>query len=394
MDGKNLYDDYRYLDIDLKDLIDIVRQILRKGFVECIDLSRENVSTSKLLTALQIIGCRGLCVCEDDHKRKCSLEELGFYEDISPSPLRVFENTEELLYRNWPTPLVKLRSLSKEDFVVWAKLEYYNPYSMSIKDRISWYMIKNLLLRRREFLKKIFYEATSTNTGMALTSLANILGFKTRLFIPSTIQKASDIILKVLGADVIRRPERLTIEMIDKVEEMSRSEGGIHLNQFDNDYNFIVHLRYTAKELDLQIRYRGIKIRGLIAGIGTSGHFSALSLYMKSRYGDHVKTFAVQPSKDSVIPGIRRIESGMKWIHMIPYDMIIDVSTEEAVKEAVNIARREGLFIGLSSGAVVAGFKKLYEENIIEPGEYILIFPDHGFKYIEQFNKYLESRES
>ena len=378
----------------LEDLLRVIREILGRGGAKCIPRRSELSDEDRILVkALSILGCRYVYLCKRSGEEFYSLEEMGFYEDISPEPLRVFNNTEELIYRNWPTPLVKLRSLSREGVSLWAKLEYYNPYSMSIKDRIAWYMIKNLVeefsLEDRE---KVLYEATSTNTGMGLAAVGALHGFSAKLYIPSTIQRASDTILAVMGAEVHRVPKRLTVEFVDDVDRIAREARGVHLNQFVNDYNFFAHLRYTAKELDLQIRHGGLRLRGVIASLGTSGHFSALSLYYKSRYGEHIKMYAVQPAPEEVIPGTRRIETGMKWIHLVSYDRVIDVRLEEAIREAIQVARSEGLFIGLSSGAVVAGFKKLLEEGALEKGDYVAVFPDHGFKYIEQYSKYLEKR--
>ena len=78
----------------------------------------------------------------------------------------------------------------------------------------------------------------------------------------------------------------------------------------------------------------------------------------------------------------------MKWIHVVEVDNIIDVERDKAIKEAINIARHEGIPVGLSSGAVIAGFRKLVNEGVIEEGDYVLVYPDHGFKYFEQFEKY------
>lgn len=112
---------------------------------------------------------------------------------------------------------------------------------------------------------------------------------------------------------------------------------------------------------------------------------SAISLYFKSKYRDNVKIIGVQPAPEETIPGIRRIESGMEWYHWVKFDEIIDVKKEEAVEKSIEIARKEGLLIGLSSGAVVQAFTKIAEEK----GVYVLVFPDTGYKYAEQFEEYL-----
>jgi len=314
-----------------------------------------------------------------------SLSELSVWRKVEDGRLRVYNDTLELLYKDWPTPLVRLRSFSSENRSVWAKLEGANPYSNSVKDRVGWSMIMAALEDER--LGDILYEATSTNTGIAITAIANLLGRKTKLFIPKTIQKASDVFLKVLGADVVRVPVGLTVEAIEDVDAKSKTEGATHLNQFENDANLKVHLKYTAKEIDEQLRSVGLKPDYIIGGLGTSGHMSAISIYFKSRYGSSVKVIGVQPAPNEVIPGIRRIETGMKWVHWTDFDQVIDVKRREAIEGALTVARREGLLIGLSAGAVFHAFTKVAEDE----GVYVLVFPDTGYKYAEQFEEYFRS---
>ncbi|MCS7369500.1 MAG: pyridoxal-phosphate dependent enzyme [archaeon GBS-70-058] len=325
-------------------------------------------------------------VDEDIPSIEVGLSELDGWRKYYGGKLRVYNDTLELLYKDWPTPLVKLRSLSYGGRNVWAKLEGVNPYSNSVKDRIGWSMIMAAIEERE--IGDVLYEATSTNTGIAITAIANMLGKKTKLFIPQTIQRVSDIFLKVLGADVVRMPISLTVEAIGDVDSKAKIEGATHLNQFENDSNFKVHLKYTARELDEQLMSIGLKPNYIIGGLGTSGHMSAISIYFKSKYGETVEIVGVQPAPNEIIPGIRRIETGMKWIHWAEFDRIVDVSLKEAVEGAITIARREGLLIGLSSGAVVSAFNKIAKDE----GIYILIFPDTGYKYAEQFEKYLSNQ--
>jgi len=357
-------------------------RILSNGYVEWPPRGNREVVEE----ALRMLGCR-----IPDRAGAFPLEELGFFSGISPSPLRVFESTEELLYRNWPTPLVKLRSLSGEGVSAWAKLEFYNPFSMSVKDRIGWSMVTEYLARNPG-ANVVLYEATSTNTGMALAAMAAVKNLKVKLYLPATIQKASDILLTVMGAEVYRKPKALTVEFIEEVDEEARKAGGAHLNQFENDANFRVHLQYTAKELDLQARSVPLDLKGIVGGLGTSGHMSAIALYFKSRYSGRVRIYGVQPAPGTAIPGIRRIETGMKWVHYVDFDTVVDVSPDEAVEHAIRVARSEGLLIGLSSGAVTAAFEKLRREKLLEKGDYVLVYPDHGFKYVEQFAEYLSRK--
>jgi cysteine synthase/O-phosphoserine sulfhydrylase/cystathionine beta-synthase len=315
------------------------------------------------------------------------LRNLLTSKDRSRNHLKVYGSTLEFLSEGWPTPLVKLNSLSSDKLSVWAKLEGFNPFSNSVKDRIGFSMIMEA--REKGSLKEILYEATSTNTGIALTSIANILGVKAKLYIPQTIQKASDIYLKVLGAVVVRLPVGLTVEAINQVDNEAKRDEAAHLNQFENDANFKVHLKHTAREIDEQLASLGLKPSCLIGGLGTSGHMSAISFYFKTKYKNNIKIVGVQPVSNEVIPGIRRIETGMKWYHWAHFDKIIDVTQREAIEGAIQIARREGLLVGLSAGAVFSAFNKIKEEQ----GVCVLIFPDTGYKYAEQFENYFANAE-
>jgi cysteine synthase/O-phosphoserine sulfhydrylase/cystathionine beta-synthase len=117
---------------------------------------------------------------------------------------------------------------------------------------------------------------------------------------------------------------------------------------------------------------------------------SAISVYFKTKYKGSVKIVGVQPAPNEVVPGIRRIETGMKWYHKASFDEVLDVKQAEAIEGAMKIAKKEGLLIGLSAGAVVHAFQKIAEEK----GVYVLVFPDSGYKYAEQFEKYLSSEQS
>lgn len=319
-------------------------------------------------------------------KVRISLDELGVWESHTKRDMRVYYSTLELLYMGWPTPLVRLNSLSSESREVWAKLEGFNPFSNSVKDRIGWSMIVSAI--ERGYVGNAFYEATSTNTGIALTAIANVLNKKVRLYIPQSIQKVSDIFLKVMGAEVIRMPVNLTVESIEEVDKAAKLEGAVHLNQFENDANLKVHIKYTAREIDEQLVSIGLKPTHIIGGLGTSGHMSAISFYFKSRYGNEVKVYGVQPMPNEIIPGIRRIETGMKWCHWFQFDKIIDVTRDEAIESVIEIARKEGILVGLSSGAVVAAFKKIAKDS----GVYVLVFPDMGYKYAEQLEEYMHKK--
>jgi len=192
-------------------------------------------------------------------------------------------------------------------------------------------------------LKEILYEATSTNTGTALTSIANILGVKTKLYMPMTIQKVSDTYLKVLGAEVVTLPVGLTVEAVGQVDSGAKANKATHLNQFENDANLKVHLKHTAKELDDQVRSLGVKPSCIICGLRTSGHMSAISFYIKNKYKGEVEIVGVQPAPSEVVPGIRGMETGMKWYHWMHFDKVVDVKQTEAIEGSIHMALKEAL---------------------------------------------------
>ncbi|MEM0015268.1 MAG: pyridoxal-phosphate dependent enzyme [Zestosphaera sp.] len=386
-------DSMKCSEVDFKKFLEMSGDILRTGGVKgaiMVDSLNNVVEGNALCDVLRRLGCTYVPVVkagsEDvEGSLFTPLESLGFYDELSPPPARVFMSTEELLYRNWPTPLVLLKSMSNNSLRVWAKLEWYNPFSCSIKDRIAWYMLRETL-RRSSGLKKL-YEATSTNTGLALAGLSNNYGLKTRLYVPSTAQQCVDYIFRLLGAEVIRGRASITVEMIEDVREDALRNGALNLNQFENDLNFEAHLRYTAKEIELQAREAGLRLTAVVSGLGTSGHLSGISHYMKNRYGDRVRIIGAQPTPGSIIPGIRRIETGMKWVHLVRVDKIYDVTLEDALEGVINVARGDGIMIGLSGGAVVSATRRAINDGLIADGDVVVIIPDHGLKYVEIIEK-------
>jgi Cysteine synthase len=340
------------------------------------------VGNFNVYNALWALGPRLIPVTMDQSElgERVSLSELDFYYEVSSHNPRIYDNIVELVGRDMPTPMVKLKSLSNKNVSVWAKLEWYHPFSLSIKDRVAWYMLKTAL-ERKMLKSRLIYEATSTNTGLGLVGLANFYELKTRIYLPSTAQKCVDYVFKAMGADVVRTQADITTKLLKQVLMDAERDNATVLNQFENDLNFIVHLKYTAKEIDYQLSAKGVKPSAIVGGIGTSGHLSAIAFYFKNKYGD-VKAYGVQPEKGSTIPGIRRIETGMKWIHMVKIDEIIDVSLEEAFQAILHVARSDGILVGLSSGAVIYATKHLIDNHEIE-GDVVVIIPDHGIKYIE-----------
>lgn len=301
--------------------------------------------------------------------------------------MNVFKNTLELFEKFKPTPLVKLQSLSGEDREVFAKLEFFNPFSRSIKDRAVFNMLMKAKQRGEINGRNKLFEVTSGNVGIAIAALSNIMGAKFRAYLPKPTPKTTEVLLKILGAEVVRTDfETIDPEVIAFVKREAEKEDAINLNQFENDDNFEAHYRYTAKEIDEQLKSIGKKPDVIMAGSGTSGHIGGLSKHFKEKYKD-VKVIGVVPAKGEKIPGIKRPETRPKWFFQAEIDDVVEVTQREAVEGVFEIARNEGILIGLSSGAVVRAFERI--KNKYE-GTYVLIFPDDGFKYVEVFETYLQ----
>lgn len=371
--------DYRLVDetllpwpsLPLESYLPIAAAILSRGGV---DESADPFSGrgTRILAALKLIGVARIPV-GGKPQRVISLEELGLYDEYEKaSRSHVYETPVDMLKGSWPTPLVKSNALSRTN-PVYLKLEYMNPFSLSVKDRAAWYMLERAL--EEGLPSNTLCEASSGNTGIALAALAAVYGLRTCIVVPRGVRREVISYLDALGAEVLESDKPLTVEALFEVEEVARRRQGIHLNQFYNDANFAVHVRYTGRELDYQLRSIGLKPSLLVAGVGTSGHLSGTAFYLKNRYPG-LRVMAVQPARGDRIPGLRRAETGVKWLRYARPDRLVDVSLDEAMEAVRLVAREDGLLVSPSAGAAVAAYLR---EGSGEAA--VIIVPDTGFKY-------------
>lgn len=292
--------------------------------------------------------------------RPVEVGEVVRLEELMPKPSlhRVFNSSVELLMGGWPTPLLKVSGQPREAY---AKLEWFNPFSASVKDRTTYYLLKSV---GGDWL----VEVSSGNVAVALAALGNVLGKRVKLYIPTAGRYVAPL-LDFLGAEYQILDVSMTVEALEHLQKDIR-EGAVHPNQFGNDMNFVAHLR-TAAELDWQLSAVGKRPDYVVAGLGTSGHASALGFYFGVRYG--TKLIGVQPR--DWIPGIRRVETGMKWLSLISAE-VVDVSLREALEGVREFAKRTGLLIGPSAGAVYKAFAAQRRDGV-----YVLMFPDSLMKY-------------
>ncbi|MEM0021401.1 MAG: cysteine synthase family protein [Fervidicoccaceae archaeon] len=288
----------------------------------------------------------------------------------------------ELINKVHPTPIVKLRNRIN-DSALYAKLEFFNPFSQSIKDRPAKRILEEAI---SSSLPKKIYEASSGNFAIALTLLSNAYGIPVRIYLPKGSPTSTQSLLKLLGAEVVITDfDSINPEMIEMVKEEAERDGAVNLNQFENDLNPQTHYEETGKELVEQLLEEGVKPTHLIVGLGTTGTlWGVVRRVEEVREWRGIKIIGVQPAKGSKIPGIKRIESRPKWIGMVELNEILDVSDREAALGAIEVGRKEGLPIGLSSGAVYIAYKKIAER---ERGVFVTIFPDSIYKYVEVLQK-------
>ncbi len=292
----------------------------------------------------------------------------------------VFLSVRDLITGVWPTPLVRLERFGD----VWAKLEFFNALSRSIKDRTVLYLLNGVGAWGGSVVVE---EASSGNVAIALAALANIYGFRFRAYTTKHLPRATEVLLRVLGAEVVKVDrDGIDEEFWRAVNEHARRTGAVNLNQFENPANPNGHYEATAAEIIGQLESVGRRPRVFIAGLGTGGHISGIGRRLKERFGD-VYVVGVQPARGSVIPGIKRVELGTRWFRDV-VDEVVDVTLEEAINGVITIARSEGLLVGLSSGAVFSAFLRVRER--FGDDTYLLVFPDDIYKYIDIIGKYLD----
>ncbi|MCE4617700.1 MAG: pyridoxal-phosphate dependent enzyme [Desulfurococcales archaeon] len=376
---KNIFDVKPPRQPSIEDILETARKVLRKRELELADLyQREDL----LYWVSMFLGFSKIPV-GDCEKERFSLEELGYYDLVEYDNYHVAKEPWEIVFAAKPTPLVKLRVFNRRVPRIWAKLEWYNPFSLSIKDRVARQMmylaVKTGLLDEGRGI----VEASSSNTGIALAALSAILGMRAKILIPRFAPIENENILRLLGADVERMEFGVTTEILDQVQEYVASENLFNPDQFHNDANLLAHMRYTARELLLQLEYVGVKPDAAILPSGTSGTASATSFVLSNYYGD-IDVFVVTPAKDEVIEGIRRLETGVKWLDKVGVNYnVIEVTRREAIEGIKIAARLNGIVPGVSGGALIAAIRKLWKEREGDPGyrDIVTVIPDTGFKY-------------
>ncbi|MCD6094317.1 cysteine synthase family protein [bacterium] len=282
------------------------------------------------------------------------------------------------------TPLVKIKKLNPNPRVnIFAKLEGFNPTG-SIKDRVALAMIEKAERLGKLTKNKTIIEATSGNTGISLTMIGRIKGYKVKVVIPENIQETKKKMLKIFGAKIISiKKEDWRNNAIKFTKELvKKNKNLVFLNQYENESNVGIHYQTTAKEiLDQCNKNRSYCIDFFIAGIGTGGTITGIGRRLKEKF-PNIKIIGVQPKLGENIEGLRSLKEGYipPILNFKIIDEMIEVKEKDALQTMRELAKNEGIFAGASSGAVMFVVQKLAKK--IKTGNTVVVFPDRGERYL------------
>ncbi|MCL7488823.1 MAG: cysteine--tRNA ligase [Desulfobulbaceae bacterium] len=279
------------------------------------------------------------------------------------------------------TPLVPVNRLNtNKNVTILAKLESFNPGG-SVKDRIALSMIEAGEKSGELHKDKIVLEATSGNTGIGLAMVCAAKGYRCRLVMPESASVERRQIMQAYGAEIILTPaKRSTDGAIEKAYAMGREHPELYFmtDQFNSDANWLAHYNNTAPEIWQQTEGR---VTDIISTLGTSGTAMGISKWFRE-YHPEVSITAVEPYYDHKIQGLKNMKESYKpgiFNKSLP-TRIVNISDENAYETARELARKEGIFVGMSSGASM--YAALQRAAEIDRGLVIAILPDGGERYL------------
>ena len=289
------------------------------------------------------------------------------------------------------TPLVRVNNLIKKDELkadVLAKLEYFNPAG-SVKDRIAKEMILEALEKGLINENTTLIEPTSGNTGIGLSAVATALNLKIIITMPETMSVERRNLMKAYGAELVLTPGSEGMKgAIAKAKELSSQiENSFIPGQFENPANPTAHYKTTGPEIYEQTEG---KVDIFVAGVGTGGTISGIGKYLKEK-NPEVKVVAVEPASSPVLSTgkggahkIQGIGAGFvpETLDTKIYDEIITVENEDAFATGKEMAKTEGILVGISSGAALYAAKELAKREENAGKTIVVLLPDGGDRYL------------
>ncbi len=289
------------------------------------------------------------------------------------------------------TPLVRLNNLIKKDELkadVLAKLEYFNPAG-SVKDRIAKEMILDAI--EKELIKEgtTLIEPTSGNTGIGLSAVATSLGLKIIITMPETMSVERRNLMKAYGAQLVLTPGSEGMKgAIAKAKQLAQEIPNSFIpGQFENPANPTAHYKTTGPEIYAQTDG---KVDIFVAGVGTGGTISGIGKYLKEQ-NPNIKVVAVEPASSPVLSKgqagphkIQGIGAGFvpDTLNTDIYDEIITIENEDAFTTGKEIAKTEGILVGISAGAALFAAKQLANQKENEGKTIVVLLPDGGDRYL------------
>ena len=302
--------------------------------------------------------------------------------------MRTFDKITDLI---GGTPILKLNNyiaLNELPANIYAKLEYFNPAG-SVKDRIAKAMIDDAEAKGALKPGAVIIEPTSGNTGIGLAAVAASKGYRIILTMPETMSVERRNLLKAYGAELVLTDGAKGMKgAIAKAEELAQQiEGGFIPSQFTNSANPTAHFNTTGPEI---WEDTDGKVDIFVAGVGTGGTVSGVGKYLKSK-NPNVKVVAVEPAGSPVLSKgvagphkIQGIGAGFvpDTLDTKVYDEILPIANETAFSNANDIAKTEGILVGISSGAALAAAIELAKREENAGKTIVALFPDTGERYL------------
>ena len=284
------------------------------------------------------------------------------------------------------TPIVRINKLETNG-AIFAKLEYYNPLS-SVKDRIGAAMIEDAEKNGRIKPGDLLIEPTSGNTGIALAFAAAVKGYRLVLTMPDTMSLERRKLLRYLGAEIVLTEGKLGMKgAVTKAQELATIDGGVILGQFDNHANPQAHFTTTGPEIWKDMEGN---VDFIVAGIGTGGTITGAGSFLKQK-NPSLKMIAVEPEESPFLSlgktgahKIQGIGAGFKpsIVNLQLIDEIIRVRSTDAIETAKQLAKREGIFCGISSGANMWASMQVAGRSENAGKKIITIICDTGERYL------------